>query len=325
MRLLSGGLALLAFVLFCSACGYVGDPLPPALNIAETITDLRAIQRGDRILIDFTVPELTTEGLPVRKPVRIDLRAGPSSTPFSVETWLPDSVAVPANGDTGPVHVTAPASNWYGRDLVIGVRLLNNKGRLSDWSNLVTIAVTPPLAVPSNFIGVADPKGISLTWNAAPREKVQFRIFRRAEDEKQAALLATVDTPSYVDTATTLGKRYEYSVQSVLGAAESEPSPLVTVLSVDVFRPEKPAGLTAVGSLNSIELGWERNAEPDLAHYRIYRAENGGQFTRLADVEQPAFSDKQLTAGTTYRYALTAIDQAGNESDRSDSIEAVAP
>jgi fibronectin type 3 domain-containing protein len=98
------------------------------------------------------------------------------------------------------------------------------------------------------------------------------------------------------------------------------------VRAIDVFAPVAPAGLTAVVSLNSIELGWERNAEPDLAFYRVYRAEGNGAFQAIADkVEGPAFSDKRITSGTTYRYSVSAVDAAGNEGEKTPAVQAVAP
>lgn len=46
-------------------CGYVGDPMPPALNIPMRVIDLNAEQVGARMKLRFTIPDLTTEKLPV--------------------------------------------------------------------------------------------------------------------------------------------------------------------------------------------------------------------------------------------------------------------
>ena len=50
--------------------------MPPALNIPEKVTDLRAVQRGGKIVIDYTVPALTTERLPVKHLGPPDLQIG---------------------------------------------------------------------------------------------------------------------------------------------------------------------------------------------------------------------------------------------------------
>ena len=50
-------------IVFVSGCAYVGDPKPPTLDIPQRVTDLRATEYGAKILVGFTLPPLTTEGL----------------------------------------------------------------------------------------------------------------------------------------------------------------------------------------------------------------------------------------------------------------------
>jgi fibronectin type 3 domain-containing protein len=98
------------------------------------------------------------------------------------------------------------------------------------------------------------------------------------------------------------------------------------ITPIDQFPPAPPAGLTAVASAAGLELTWDRNAEPDLAGYRIYRAAPGGAFEKIGETrENPSFSDRKTEAGRNYRYAVSAYDQAGNESARSEPVEAMAP
>ena len=323
---LSTAPAVLVLALLLGSCGYVGDPLPPALNIPERITDLRALQRGDQIMIDFTLPTLTTEGLAIKKPARIELRIGSVDPPFEIDRWAAASQAIGVEGTTGTVHVETAARTWYGREVVTGVRLVNDNGRASAWSNFISVPVVQPLPAPSDVRATAHPKGIAVTWKSQPRADVQFRILRRGEDEKQPAAVATVSGAEYIDAAVVIGKRYEYTVQAVLGNAESPASAIATIAATDVFPPAVPTGLTALASLNSIELGWERNGESDLSHYRIYRGEGDAQLMPIADrVESPAYSDKQISSGKVYRYAVAAVDTAGNEGAQTPPVQAVAP
>jgi hypothetical protein len=318
---------LLATLLLTTGCGYVGDPLPPALNIPERITDLQAKQRGDRILIDFTMPVLTTEGLPVRNLRGIDLRIGPAKQPFDTGEWFGSSKPIPIEGESGTIHTEMPATEWSGRDAIIGVRLLNANGRPSDWSNMVSVSVVPAVATPFEVRAQPTAKGILVTWKAPAREGVRFRVSRHASDEKQYSALATVDGNQYVDSSVILGRHYQYVVQAVVGdSAESETGSPATATATDLFAPAAPRGATAVAALNSIELGWERNAEPDIAYYRVYRAEGDGALSVFADrVENPAFSDRQVTGGKRYRYAISAVDGAGNEGEQTAPVQAVAP
>jgi hypothetical protein len=73
-------------VLWMAGCGYVGDPLPPLANVPPRVSDLAAIQRGSRIIVQFTVPDMTTEGQPIPRPVTLDLRAG-AADPFEEKQW----------------------------------------------------------------------------------------------------------------------------------------------------------------------------------------------------------------------------------------------
>ena len=145
---LSAGAALLLCVL-CCACGTRGDPLPPALNIALPVADLRAVEYGDRLVIDFTIPRLTTEGMTLRRLGTVELRAGPGTTPFETNRWAATARQIPVNADkTGPVSATTPAADWVGKEIILAVRVVNPKGRASAWSNLVIVNVLPPVPAP---------------------------------------------------------------------------------------------------------------------------------------------------------------------------------
>jgi fibronectin type 3 domain-containing protein len=108
--------------------------------------------------------------------------------------------------------------------------------------------------------------------------------------------------------------------------AESDLSSEVSITPVDKFAPATPAGVHADSAPATIELAWERNAEPDLAGYRVYRATAGGSFDKVAEIAAiPTWSDHAVESGKTYRYVLTAFDRAGNESPRSAPVEVTFP
>jgi fibronectin type 3 domain-containing protein len=213
-----------------------------------------------------------------------------------------------------------------GKEVVFGLKAVSAKGRDAGWSNLVTLQVIPPLAVPAQLRPEAVPAGVRLTWTGhAPG----WRVFRLAAGEKDYSLAAEPTAPEWTDTATQYGTTYRYRVQAVAKSgtaeAQSELSPEVEITPRDIFPPAVPAGLTAITGTNSIELAWERNTEPDLAGYRIYRS-SGGAFEKVGEsAEAPSFSDRKVEAGKTYRYAVSAFDKNGNESKRSEEVGAVAP
>ncbi len=293
-----------AFVLsvLLSGCGYVGDPLPPALNIPEKVTDLRAVQRGGKIIIDFTLPLRTTEGLLIKHPGPIELQIGDKPVTMPSEKG----------------HVEVPATDWIGQDATVRVRIDNTRGRFSDWSNTVTLSVDSAVEPPANLVAKSDPQGVRITWAGAGEK---WRVVR-LDDAKTAE----VDRAEYLDNAAAFGKEHRYQVVAMVNAAESEPSVIVAITPKDEFPPAAPAGLTALAGIDSVELSWDRNTEEDLKGYRMYRAVEAGAFEAIAALlEEPSFSDKAVMPGKKYRYALSAIDQTGNESAKSAPIEIAMP
>lgn len=318
-------LSLIVAAATLAGCGYVGDPLPPALNLAMKIEDLRVVEYGDRLVIDFTIPALTTDRLPLQKVREVDLRVGKTGSPFNESQWAEGAKVVPvAKTEPGRVQAEVPITAWVDQDIVIGVRVVNTKGKASQWSNLAVLKVVAALPKPVQVKAEPDPTGVKLTWSSA---LPKFRVFRHLEGADDApAIVGTPETTSFVDTAAEFGKRYEYMVQAVGPTAESVLSDPVAITPRDIFPPAVPTGISGGPAVGSIELVWERNTEPDLKGYRIYRAAEGRDFERIAEfVEAPAYSDKQVESGKKYRYAITALDQTGNESAQSTPVEITAP
>jgi hypothetical protein len=310
-----------------AGCGSVGEPLYPALNIPQRISDLVAVERGDKIAIYFTIPPLTTEGLAVRTIGSLDLRVdvNPSSG-FNIDQWTASAkrIAAPIPTQPGPFHVEIPAGEFIGKEILARVRVGNTRSRMSEWSNFVVVNVETPLAKPADLQAQPSPDGVRLSWNA-PNEN-SFRIFRRADQEREPSPVATTDKPEYVDTSTEYGKPYEYYVQGIHEKTESDVAGPAAITPKDIFAPAVPTGLTASAGIAAIELAWERNSEPDLKEYRVYRSEENGPFVQIADgLEGPSYSDRKIESGKHYKYRVAAVDQTGNPSDPSQPAEIIAP
>jgi hypothetical protein len=307
--------------LVLSGCGYIGEPLPPALHIPSRITDLRAIERGEKIVVQFTLPPLTTEGRTLTGVRSVDLRAGPGSNPFSIDAWGAGakSFDVPASAP-GAMTREIPAREWVGMDVVLAVRATGPKGKVSDWSNLVILPITQPLTRPVSLKAENVERGVAISWQGTgPR----YRVFR-AVGENPPERLADTDEPEYLDESTAYGAAFKYFVQAIAGElTQSDLSETVMITPVDEFPPAVPAALTAEPGAGTIELAWDRNAEPDFRGYNIYRSMENMPFEKIASlIEAPAYSDRNVEAGKRYRYEVSAVDQTGNESQRSTIVEA---
>ena len=49
------------------SCGAPGVPIPPALELAKPVTDLRVARMGDKVYLAWTVPAKTTDRQTVRR------------------------------------------------------------------------------------------------------------------------------------------------------------------------------------------------------------------------------------------------------------------
>jgi hypothetical protein len=310
--------AALFCILWLAGCAYIGPPKPPALDIPTRITDLRAAEYSDQILVQFTIGTLTTEGLTLTSIKSVELQVGGDGSPKMLQV----SAKMP-----GPVDDQFAAKDWVGKQVTLRVRATGPKGKASDWSNAVTLAVGVPLATPANFQAVSDPKGVRLTWEGSFGSEAggRYRIFRGSGDAMPQRL-AESDKPEYVDTAVDFGSPYRYFVQALVGELrQSEISAIVGVTPADTFPPAVPAGLMAVAGVNSIELAWQPNTEEDLTGYQVYRAVEGGTAERIAGpIDAPNFSDRTVEIGRKYSYTITAIDRTGNESAHSTAVEVTA-
>ena len=255
----------------------------------------------------------------------MEVLVGPSA-PFQMEDWEGNGKTfsdIPV--DEASVKYALPAAEWTGKDVVIGVRVFSANGRTAGWSNLFTLSVVPPLGRPAHFEAADVREGVRLTWQS---DAEHYRIYRRAEKESKPVVLGETGKPEYTDTKSEYGVPYHYTVEGFRSGgyivAFSEISAEVTITTRDTYAPPAPVGVVAVASVGSIELMWDRGTAPDLAGYRIYRATGDGPLEKLAETgETPSYSDRTVESGKTFRYAVTAFDKAGNESEKSGPVTAV--
>jgi hypothetical protein len=308
-----------------AGCGYVGDPLPPALNIPQRISDLKAVEVGDRIEIEFTLPTLTTEGIILKTLGGVDLRAGKAANPFEADKWAETAKVIEMSSELpGRVKKSLSAKEWAGQEIFIGVRAMNANGRTSGWSNFVSLTVVAPMPKPV-VTAASDPEGLKLQWTGGSAPV--FRVFRKAPNDKEPVQLAEVrGANEYIDKTAEYGTQYLYSVVAVNGEARSDMSEPREFTSADTFAPSVPGGVQAIVGVDTVELAWERVMETDLRGYRVYRMVEGAEWERLTDlVDVPTFSDKSPAAGKKAAYAVSSLDIRGNESGRSGPVEIAVP
>ena len=297
-------------LLLINSCGYVGDPLPPSLQIPVPITDLAAEQRAARIHLSFTLPATTTDNAGIRTFRDVEVMGGPEGAAERIPV---------GNAAPGPVELDVAVSSWAGKSVRFQARAQGPKGRWSEWSNSVQLQVADPSPPPANVAAKAIPEGVELTWSSSAPP---YRIWRKSPTDAQPVLAATVNETRWRDDNTAYGQTYAYEIQS----AGSERSAAVSITPQDAFPPPAPTNLTSVVTETSIELSWDPVSASDLAHYNVYRATGTGPFSPLATrVTAPAYSDRTAQPNVEYRYAATSADTGGNESAHSPSVSAKLP
>ena len=127
---------------------------------------------------------------------------------------------------------------------------------------------------------------------------------------------------TYAHTGLANGTKVSYVITAVDKAGnESDPSTLVDATPIDTTAPAAPADFAATGGVESVNLHWTANAEPDVAEYRVYRSTS-------SPVEISAATLVRSTTGTDLMddnrandvplfYVVVAVDEAGNISPAS--------
>jgi hypothetical protein len=197
--------------------------------------------------------------------------------------------------------------------------------------------------------------------NPSPNLRFSERIYRRMAESGTDVTLADVGCSAghFEDRTIEWQKAYEYRItgvtqvmqtpgngpcprasslqyggpgsECVTATVEGDDSPPQKIFTNDVYPPAVPAGLQTAfsgpGQPPFIDLVWAPNTDADLAGYNVYRHESGGRPVKINNelVKAPAFRDRNVSAGKSYVYAVSAVDARGNESARSEEAsESVA-
>ena len=87
----------------------------------------------------------------------------------------------------------------------------------------------------------------------------------------------------------------------------------------DADAPARPSGLAASGYDRHIDVTWDRNSEPDLLHYRVYRSLDGGEYVPIGTQKGhlTRFADFIGRSDARASYRVSAVDTSYNGSPQS--------
>ncbi|MEH6944414.1 lytic polysaccharide monooxygenase [Bacillus sp. JJ722] len=140
-------------------------------------------------------------------------------------------------------------------------------------------------------------------------------------------VIETVTGTTFTDGKLTANTEYTYTVKAVDAAGnvsqESESIIANTGKEVpDTEAPTQPKGLHSMGeTMSSVSLMWSPS-EDNIAvdHYVVFKETKNGQMTVVGTSNTTSFMDKNLQSNTTYKYTVAAVDTAGNESIKSNTL-----
>jgi len=353
-----GLLLLLLAVPALAACGKKGPPVAPELRVPASPSALRGAVEDQSIVVSWTAPDTRLDGTRLRAVTlyklyrREEADAGPprSAMLSSGRVVGFDEIAAIRPDAPAPATVQGSSVIWVdrraltmGRRYVYAVTAEDALGRTSGPSDRL---VVPFLAAPKAPRGLSATPGdrrASLAWQP-PAElvdgspvtgEVRYLVLRGSGTTGPLTPITPqpVTGTSFTDTGIDNDTDYRYAVRAVrvepAVTAAGETSPAVTVAAADTTPPSPPTGLVAVPSAGAVRLAWNPSPEPDVAAYAVYRAGESGELMRIATTMPVGrvYTDRDVRPGTTYRYAVTALDGARrpNESARSNVVSVRVP
>ena len=154
---------------------------------------------------------------------------------------------------------------------------------------------------PSNISSLTlTSNGIVVKWNKVAGAK-SYRIYRKTTGGyTRIGTVNNGNTTSYTDTTAESGKTYTYAVKPYNGNDSADyTGKQVTYLAA-------PTLSTLANAANGVSLKW--NSISGAQKYYIYRKEGNGGYKKIAEVKDAvSYTDKSVTSGKKYTYAVRAL------------------
>lgn len=228
--------------------------------------------------------------------------------------WVTVNLPVGLNANWPAAHITRlrldfDQSNHGTRWIVDYIR--------SNYSGADNTAPSVPGGVNAT---VASQTQVNLSW-AASSDGMGVNGYKVYRDGAQ---IGTTIGTSYSDTNCTAATTYSYQVAAYDASGnESAKSTAVSVTTTsDTQAPSVPAGLTATAvSGTQVNLSWAASTDNvGVTGYKIYR-----EGTQIGTNATATYADTTCTPVTTYSYAVSAYDAAGNNSAQSSATTVTTP
>ena len=211
---------------------------------------------------------------------------------------------------------------------------VNPNGKsLPAFSTPVTTPAGAPAAPSMLTATPASGTAITLAWIDNSETETEYRVERSLTTVTGFALIGSAlpaNTTSYTDTGLTSGTTYFYRVSAHRAAQDGDPA-FTSAASAEASAtpppiPDPPTNLGATAtSPTSVSLTWTDGSSNE-TQFRIRRKSGAGTFAQVGTTAQnvTSFNDTTVGDGTSYDYAVTAVNVAG-DSTAPPSVNVVTP
>ena len=193
--------------------------------------------------------------------------------------WLADDTAI--QGATDATHTLANTEE--GKAIKVQVSFTDDAGNNEALTSAATGAVsaaepTEPPARPTGLSATASHDSVTLTWDDPGDDSITgYVILRRVRVNNTGGdfseLVADTGTAAttYTDDTVAAGTTYTYRIKAINGAGTSERSRWFHIDTPAAPVPDKPTGLSATASHDSVTLTWEDPGDDSITGYVILR------------------------------------------------------
>jgi len=352
-------LIIFILVFFCVFCGKKGPILSPLIKIPEKIKAVKAIQRGDKVVITWENPTNYSDESPMSEIENVEIwllkeekDSSRKETSVKLEEFEDRAELVVSinkekfseyqkgkpHGEFDYYYSLGP-EEFVSKRLVFSLRIKDGRKKKSAFSELISVKPGILALPPVNPRACVFEDRIEIEWDSpeenidqsSPPELEGYNVYRKEGGEEPIRLnTELIKEEKYEDKRFLFGKTYCYFIRASSTDSspylESDDSEIIEVLAEDKFAPSPPKGLVAVAGENIIALSWDANQEKDLASYRIWRKEEGMDEYKLLDTrttKESTYNDITIEKNKRYYYAVSAVDKSGNESQKSASVSEV--
>jgi fibronectin type 3 domain-containing protein len=280
--------------------------------VPATILDLKASQNQADVVLTWTNPSRYIDGSNATDLTKVHI--------FQDGNMI---ATVDASGPGKQQSHSMKISGAFGTTPVYTIKLETQRGKTSGASNEFSIPLVDVPGVVSNLGGRMDQHRIRLDWDPPVSNPSLAEIYLVRREDGAFPPVTVTDT-HWEDMNVEAGKTYVYVVTAARGGATPVSGPSsapVSVLAKDETKPKAPTGLQPPVVSDSLAiLRWDQNTEEDLAGYRIYRSDSPDSAGVQLESTQAIFRDAGYRPNSYYR--ISAVDEAGNESDKSPPVRA---